>query len=815
MEEIKKSNIVPMVEEYLKDFYKSILEERAVPELYDGLKPVQRRILFDMYTSGLKSSGRYCKSANASGSVLKYHPHSSDSIYETVCNMATTFQNNVPLIDFHGGLKNIYGDRSAAPRYTEIKLTKFAEEVLLDDLNKNIVDYQPNFDNTLTEPKYFPAKIPMFLLNGNLGIAGGFACSILPHSLETISRKVSQLIDNPDIEVEEYLKDFYPTFPTGGKIVNISSIAKAYSKSPSEDGKDNENCKVRGTIARDEKNHFLTITEIPFYKSLEQIEESIKKAIKNEKISGIKNIKNLSTKGNIELRLVVDKKEDLDYIESQIFKYTSMQFTIPISNLATENGKFKMHSSIKEMIQTWIDCRTMTIKRKFNEIVRKKSERIHIIDGLLIALDPKNIDRIIKIIKNGNSDSEIIETLMDTFILSNVQAEYILEMKLRKLNKLQVESLKNEKIQLESEIKDHIKFLASKKSINEYIKNEVEGIAKKYGKKQNHTEYDDSNGFIEIESTIKDQDFCIILTQNNLYKKFPITNISSQKKSGKGRSIGKIREDDIVIDILKVNSRDRVLFFTEDGKLLIRKCYELKESTVDSYGKSISSIFKSERIINILSISESEMNDENNALMFATEGGFIKTTLLSEFLSGRCPATGLIAIKLKDNDKLLSVKKVNITDKESTVINYTENGICNRFLVTDIPMIGRNGMGSAIFNSSTMIKNKLISCEVTTSESVSIIAVTKNGIGKASDINDFPIHSRRTKGFIGIQLAGKDKVISAVVVNKDDNENILVLSNKNLISVPTTELRSQKRRTRGCRLKRLSEGEYIVNACKD
>ena len=209
------------------------------------------------------------------------------------------------------------------------------------------------------------------------------------------------------------------------------------------------------------------------------------------------------------------------------------------------------------------------------------------------------------------------------------------------------------------------------------------------------------------------------------------------------------------------------------------------------------------------------MNDENNALMFATEGGFIKTTLLSEFLSGRCPATGLIAIKLKDNDKLLSVKKVNITDKESTVINYTENGICNRFLVTDIPMIGRNGMGSAIFNSSTMIKNKLISCEVTTSESVSIIAVTKNGIGKASDINDFPIHSRRTKGFIGIQLAGKDKVISAVVVNKDDNENILVLSNKNLISVPTTELRSQKRRTRGCRLKRLSEGEYIVNACKD
>ena len=807
---ISKQNIVPTQESYLHDYYQEILEGRSLPDVTDGLKLIHRRILYSMLKSGFTSSKNYTKCAYVAGSVLRYHPHGDTSVYDAMCNMSTTWGNNIPLLDFHGNLKSIYGTPSAASRYTEVRLSKFSEDNLLSDINEGIIDFIPSFDESTVEPKNLPAKLPLIFLNGYYGIAAGFASSILPHSLDTVVRKAIQLINEPDIDIKDYVEDFLPTFPSGGKIININAVKQAYSRPYM---KNNSKVVIRATIEKDYDKSILRIIEIPFYKTTDQIEESIKSAVKNETLKGIKNIKNLSAKGKINIELNVNSNYNIDLVENDLYKYTACQTSIPIIHILTYCGKLKIYNNVKEIMQDWIDYRILTVKRIKNDIIRKLNYRIHIIDGLLIALD--DIDNVIKIIKTGKSREDIVNTLIKKYDLSKVQADYIVDTKLIKINNLEIKDLKAERDGLYNNMIDETKYISDPRMIKKYIIEELTNINKKYsGKFITNTLYDDIDMNEEsIVENIKDEDFMLILTKKNYLKKIPLDTIRVQKRGTAGRGIGKIKEDDTIRTILTVNSKDNLLISTASGKCYIKKCYEFESTNLTTFGKNISHLFNDDTVVSITPVDKKDLTNENNALLICTKLGHIKTTPINQFANIR--QSGIILTKLNEGDEVIFVNRVNLKDKNTKVLVCNNDG---KYIMVNINTIGcmnRTTFGNQIFKSSEISKKKyIISCNIINKNSLGVFLLTKSGLGKRVLIDELNTSvGRLLKGNLMIRFKDNKDLLVSCIEYSNEEDTITVVSNKSVNKIVLNQVPISKRPAYGCRIKKLDKGEYILDSC--
>lgn len=809
---IYDKDIKELVEENIADYYQEIILNRAVPDIRDSLKPIQRKIIYSMAEKNFASNRDFVKCAKVVGNVIgDYSPHGDASTYDALVGLTKDWMNNQNLLDPHGSFGTIYGNPASAMRYTEIRLNKFSEEVLLDNLNDNSVDFIPNFDNTKEEPSLLPCKFPLILVNGSFGIAGGYMTSIPTHNTEDIVNKTIELIKNPNISVEEFAKDLMPSFPTGGIICNPKSVYLAYTDQEKALKNKKSNVIVRSKITKNEKNNTLVVTEIPYMKTLDIILDSIKDAIKDKKITGIKNIKDGSSKGNINVVIECYKGEDLDLILNQLYKFTMLQTTIPIILIGCKDDKFVIYNNIKDIFQDWIDFRVSTIKRIKMESIRKMRYRIHILEGLLIALHKDNIDKLIKIVRTGDSKKEIIETLMETFELTEIQSKYIVELQLYRLNKLQIKELEDEKKDLENKVENEISFFSNSKKILDIIIEELKYIGKKYPTKGNKTNVEevDLEEANNTENLIVDEDFLMILTKNNYLKKIPC-EINSQRKAGYGKGIGNIKDDDIVKSIIKVNSKDTILFFTDNGKVYGHKCYEIDKTSLKSFGNNISKYVKdNEKVVSIVNITSKDLKNTNNHLLIATRKGLIKMTSLSEYTR---IGSGIIASKLNEDDEIITVQLVNIKDN-FTVFTVNNEGTAIHINKDDIPIIKRTTFGSNIFKPSVIKAGKrIINCMIITKDIKEILLVMESGLGKRVPISEFAIQKRCGIGMLATRLkTDKDKVAQCLAVNNE--ENLIIVSNTSMINISLNDVAVSKRPAYGYTLKKLSAKEKVVDAC--
>lgn len=686
---------------------------------------------------------------------------------------------------------------------TEARLNKFTEEVLLDDLKSNSIDFIPNYDNTDEEPSVLPSKLPLILVNGAFGIAGGYTVSILPHNLNDVVDKTIQLLENPNISLDEFVDGFYPELPTGAIICNRDEITQAYKTGT---GRMVNRCKIE----HDEKKNRLIITEIPYMKSLITIKKSIMDAVNSKDIIGIKDIKDDSSKGKVRLILELKKGTDLNLIEQQLYK-TQCQSTFHISFVGTKDDEFIEYGNIKQIVEEWITFRINTIKRiKLNHI-RKYKMRIHLLSGLIIALDNNNIDRVIKIIKTGNSRPEVIESLMDTFGLTDIQVNHILSIKLYSLNKIQVDEVSNEIDGLNEKINGELEYFTDKFKIRKYIIDELNKIGKDYYKAKNAviTNIDTDKSNI-TEDIIADEEFLMVLTDKNFLKKIP-SELKNQKKGGKGISIGKIKDGDVAKSVLQAHSKDNILLFSDSGKVYCYKCYELESTSLTSFGNNISILVNGENIVSMINITTADITDPNVHLLIATKLGKIKMVNLSEFK--RLGSSGIIATRLNDNDQVITVEKVDIT-KEFSVLSVNSEGIAINFEKSDIPILLRPTTGSNIYDGSVIKDTTYISnVIIVTPETKGIILLTKTGLGKKVVISEFPVQRRGGKGRISIKLKEDTDECIKVIPYIDDENELIIISNTSIINVNTGGISTLLRPAYGNTVKKLKDGEFLLDAC--
>ena len=813
------NNAVELLNNYMKDYYEEILKNRAVIALEDGLKPIQRKLLYSFYDKGHTSGKPFTKSATSVGEVLRFSPHSDSAAYEAAVNMSC-FMNTVPLLELHGGNKTIYGSNSSAPRYTELRTSKFSDFVLLDKVDKkyNSVNYVPNFDESLTEPEYLPAKFPVFLLNGTLGLAGGFMCSMLPHSIDTIVNKTIQLIDNPDIEIDDFIKDFLPTFPTGGILANTSAVRKSYKVPASIENRTNGTCIARAKIKYEEKNNYIKIYEVPYYITVDKIVDSIKLCIKENIITEINSIKDLSAGGKVDIRIYLKRGSDSNAVIGKLYKNTSCQNSIPISNIVTYKGNLKIYNNIKEMLFDWIEFRINTLRRIHNEIIKDLNYNLHIKEGLLIICEnPKNIDKLLEIIRNKKyTNEEIFEKVKETFSLSNKQTEYILSTKIINLSNVNISDLKKDIDNLNNEIEKEIAYISNESNFIETIKSELIEIKKKFGKMKFNgndftTEYQEINlnSKLIIEERIPDEDYIFILSKFGFLKKIKVNGIKSQVRRGVGDSIGQFKEGDSPLCNIVCNSKDNIFLFTSDGMSYRYKAYNLPSSeNINNYGKTIKHLVENKDIVSIVAVSDEEFNDDNNSFITLSKNGKLKATMMSEFMS----RSNLLATKLVEGDELKFVTTCNLLDVTNKyIVIANKAGYILKNEVSEIKISGRITAGNDSFSmTSTKEKGReILSCEIIEGEQ-NLVFVYSNGLIKRCSYENFPVMKFRTQGCLtGIK---ENSELVTVISYQNENDIISIISNKKSINIRISDIPMVNRTAFGSKAKKLEDDEYIVNA---
>jgi len=795
LSDIQKDNMV--------DYYDEILLRRAIPDVRDGLKLIHRRILYSMNHLGASSTKKYMKSARIVGDVIgRLHPKGDSSIYDAIVNMTEDYSNSKILLDPHGNFGTIYGDPAAAMRYTEARLDKFAEEVMLDNLNDNSVNFVPNFDNTTKEPASLPAKLPMYVINGAFGIAAGYSVCFPPHNVAKTISKTIELIKNPDIDIEEFIADFHPDIPTGCEIINIEEAKDAYRTGVSK-------MVMRSTIDIDEKKHRLILRSVPYMKKLSTIRASIKEAWDEKQIPELKDVQNESRAGNIELYIYVKKDADLEMVRNKLYKFTQCQTTLAFNLIATKNDKFIIYD-IKELIMDWVQYRKDTIKRIKMEYIRKHNYRIHLLDGLLIALHPDNIDTVIEIIKKAKSKQHAKDKLMEKYDFTEKQVDHITDIKLIRINQLEVKEIAKERDELQAKVDDEVSYLSNPSKIDGYIIDELTALGKKYGKAKQTTNVSNINtkDSLNIETIIPDKNYLIIFTRNNYLKKIE-SNIKDQKRGGKGLNIGRIKEDDVAKSILQVNSKDNILMFTNTGKVYAYKCYELQDTSIQSFGSNISHLVNGETVVNIINITNDELKNEDIHLLIATKMGKIKLTSILEFK--RLGKSGMIATKLNDGDEVIAVEAENINN-DFSVLALNSKGNAIHFDKTEIPVTLRPTFGSNIFDASEINEDNVIaSLNVVTEDTKGIVVMTRDGLGKKVSMDEFPPQRRAGKGRIAIRLKGDDKAVKCLSFNEESN--MVVISNTSIININTADIKFLLRPAYGVIIKRLADKETILDAC--
>lgn len=780
------------------DYAMSVIVSRALPDVRDGLKPVHRRILYTMYEDGLTSDKPYRKSATTVGDVLgRYHPHGDSSVYDAMVRMAQTFSLRYPLIDGHGNFGSIDGDGAAAYRYTEARMSKIAE-IMLTDIEKNTVDFMPNFDDRLQEPTVLPAKIPALLVNGSSGIAVGMATNIPPHNLTEVINGIIKIIDDDNVTDEQLMQIIKgPDFPTGGMILGREAIKQAYTT-----GKGKITVRAEAEIEEmSNGKQKIIVTSLPYQVNKAKLIENIANLVKEKRIEGISELRDESDRENaVRIHIGLKKDANARVVLNQLYKNTQMQDTFGVIMLALVDGQPRI-LTLRQCLDYYIDHRKGVILRRTQFELDKALARAHILEGLKIALD--NIDEVINIIRSSYDDAK--ERLMERFGLSDIQAQAILDMRLKTLSGLQREKIEEEYNELMKLIAHLREILGSEKLVFEIIKEELTEVKEKYGDER-LTKIVAAEGEFNEEDLIKEEQMVVALTHFGYIKRMPIDTYRSQKRGGKGISGISTREEDFVKQIFTTSTHDTVLFFSNKGKLYRLRGYEIPEAGRTAKGTAIVNLLSldaGEKISAVIPISDFE---DSKYLLMATKNGLIKKTPLQEYNSSR--KTGLLAITLKDDDELIDVR---LTDGQDNVVLVTKKGLCITFDEKDVRPVGRSAqgvLGIRLDEDDTVIGMESI---LSNNKGITLLAITENGFGKRTELDEYRVQNRGGRGVITYKITPKTGNIVGIRMAKEDDDVMLITNSGTIIRINVKDVSILGRATQGVTLMRTNENEKVVS----
>ena len=795
MDKINQNNIVTEVQESFLDYSMSVIFARALPDLRDGLKPVHRRILYSMYENGYTPDKQYRKCARVVGDVMgKYHPHGDSSIYEAMVRMAQDFSYRHMLIDGHGNFGNMDGDGAAAMRYTESRLAKISLE-LLRDLNKETVNMIPNFDETEVEPEVLPSRFPNILVNGTMGIAVGMATNIPPHNLGEVIDGCVAYIDNHEITIPEIMEKLKgPDFPTGGIILGNSGIRKAY-----ETGRGSITIRCKAEIEEDNGKNKIVITELPYGINTFDLKTRIGELVRDKTLEGIADYHDAtSLEKGVNIIITLKKEANPQVVLNNLYKHTQLQSTFGIIFLMIDNGTPKV-LNIKDIISKYIDFQKEVIIRRTKFDLKKKEERVHILEGYKIALD--NIDEVIKIIKEAETDVIARENLIQRFGFDEIQANAILELKLRRLTGLERDKIENELADLIEQIKELKEILASEQKVLDIIKKELLEIKAKYADERRTSIDMTAIDYIEDESLIPQEDIIVTISDKGYIKRCASSTFKSQHRGGVGIKGMTTNEEDYVKYLVNASTHDYILFFTDKGKVYRIKGYEIPEYSRQAKGLPIINLLqieKGEKINSIISISNEH---DSKYLMFATKNGLVKKTPVEEYSNIR--TSGKIAISLKDDDELIDVK---ISDGNNKVILGSTSGRMVVFNENEIRPMGRTASGVKGINLDGGYS--CTGMEVGKDDD-NLLIVTKLGYGKKTLISEYRMTKRGSKGVKALNVTDKNGEMIAHKIVNNEKDLLMITESGMTIRMGIDQISQLGRVTQGVKLINLKDNQYV------
>ncbi len=781
------------------DYSMSVITSRALPDVRDGLKPVHRRVLYAMHDMGLTYNKSYKKSARVVGETLgKYHPHGDQSVYDTMVRMAQDFSLRYQLVDGQGNFGSIDGDSAAAMRYTEARMAKISQ-LMLEDIKKDTVDWADNFDGSLKEPTVLPAKLPNLLINGSSGIAVGMATNMPPHNITEVIDGLVRIIDDPYCSIPELMEIITgPDFPTGGIIYGKGGILQAYTS-----GKGLIKLRAKTNFEEENKRKKIIVTEIPYQVNKSKLLQHIAELVKQKKIEGISDLRDESDRKG--MRIVIELKRDAieDVVLNQLFRHTQLQTTFGINNLALVNGEPKF-LGLRDLLGHYVDYRVEVITRKTNFDLNRARERMHILEGLMIALD--HIDEVIALIRKSKDADEAKTGLMTEFDLSEAQAKAILDMRLQKLTGLEIESVKTEYEEVKNLIEQLELLLSDKQHILDEIKRELLEMKETFGDDR-RSDIVEGEITVETEDLIPVQDVVITITDSGYIKRLSCDTYRVQRRGGKGLIGMKTKDEDVVVDSFMTSTHDYIMFFTNHGKAFWLKGYKIPEGGRHSKGKAIVNLLprldKEEFVQTAIPIHEF---DDEHFLVFATKNGLIKKTVLSAYQHVR--VNGIRAIKLEENDELVGTR---LSDGSQTIMLATAQGQACRFDETEVRPMGRVTRG--VIGVRLKPADYVVSMAVVGEEG-DLLTITENGFGKRSPISEYRKTHRGSKGVRTIVTNERNGHVIFVRELTDEDEIMLTSRDGMVVRIPVKDIRLQGRNTMGVRVMRLNEQDTVVSVAK-
>ncbi len=803
VDEFENKNVVQVdIDDQMKDAFldyaMSVIVSRALPDVRDGLKPVHRRILYALHDLGMTPNKSHKKSARIVGEVLgKYHPHGDTAVYDTMVRMAQDFSYRYPLIDGHGNFGSVDGDSAAAMRYTEARMEKITTE-LLRDLNKDTVNFIPNFDDSLNEPEVLPSRFPNLLANGSSGIAVGMSTSIPPHNLNELIDGIIRIIDNPDIELAELMEVIKgPDFPTGGLIMGKGAIYKAYKT-----GRGKITVRAKARIEENEgKSDRIIVEELPYRVNKARLIEKIADMVRNEKIDGISDIRDESDRRGLRVVIKIKRGFNPKIVLNRLYKHSQLQVTFSIIMLSIVNGEPKV-LNLREIIDHYLDFQKEIITKRTQYDLDKAENRAHILEGYMIALD--DIDKVIELIKKAPDVDTARTQLINRFDLSENQANAILRMRLQRLTGLEREKIESEYQDLKEKIKYYKEILGDEQKLLDIIKEEILEIKDKYGDER-RTKILNQTTDLDLEDLIEEEQVVVTMTTQGYIKRMPVDTYRSQRRGGKGIIGTTTREEDFVDNVFITSTHNYFLFFTNKGLVYRLKGYQIPQASRQSRGTAIVNLLNlesDEKVSSVIPLSDFE---GNNYLTMVTKNGMVKKTPLVEYDSNY---TGIIGIKLMENDELIEVKN---TKKDENIILITRLGKAIRFNEKDIRSVGRAAQG--VKGIDLTDDDYLVGMGMD-SEGSDLLVISENGYGKRTVIEDYRVQKRYGKGIITLNITDKNGPVAATKVVNEEDEIIIITAEGIIIRTKVKEISQTGRNTMGVKVIDVSEDDYVVSLAK-
>ncbi len=793
-------NIEDEVRQSFMDYAMSVIISRALPDARDGLKPVHRRVLYAMYDLGNEWNRPYKKSARVVGDVIgKYHPHGDSAVYDTMVRMAQDFSMRHPLVDGQGNFGSVDGDPPAAMRYTEVRMARIASEMLAD-LDKETVDFAPNYDETLQEPRVMPARVPNLLVNGSAGIAVGMATNIPPHNLGEICDAVVALIENPDITIVELLQLVPgPDFPTAGFIYGRQAIHQAYKS-----GRGILQLRARTEVEEHPKSgrESIIVTEIPYQVNKARLIERIAELVNDKKIEGISDLRDESSR--LGMRVVIDLKKDAnpEIVLNQLYKQTPMQESFGIIMLAIVDGKPEL-LDLKRALEVFVGHRKEVITRRTAHDLRKAEERLHILEGLKIALD--NLDAVIQLIRSAPDPATAKQGLIDTFALSPIQAQAILDMRLQRLTGLERDKILEERAQVQQQIARFREILGDEREVYKIIVEESQEVKAQHANPR-RTEIIDASSDITLEDLIEEEDVVVTLSHEGYVKRNPVSEYRAQRRGGRGKIGAATKETDFVEDLFVASTHAHVLFFTTNGKVFWRKVYEIPQGGRASRGRSVANLLElapDEKISAFLAVREFEVG---GYILFSTRKGTVKKTDLKAYANPR--RAGIIAINLEEGDELIAAR---LTDGNQEVILSTRQGQAIRFQEGDVRPMGRGAGGVRGINLGE--DDAVVGCDIVAGGEALLVASEK-GFGKRTEVAEYRLTGRGGKGVLTMNVTDRTGPVVGVRLVTEDQDVMLITDGGKVIRTPVRDISLLGRNTQGVRLIGLADGEKVVSIAR-